>query len=71
MLKRVETAQVQAMIEASREKVPGRGASRPGSAAAVQTVERRWPAEPSRADCTFDEFAKVDLRVARVIEAEE
>ena len=33
---------------------------------------RRWPAEPLVAErITFDDFAKVDLRVARVVAAED
>jgi methionyl-tRNA synthetase len=74
MLKRVETAQVKAMIEASTEKAPGEGEARTASGAAEQTTydtAEALAAEPLAPTCTFDEFAKIDMRVARVLEAED
>jgi methionyl-tRNA synthetase len=69
MLKRVEPAQVQAMIEASTETSPGDAA--PPAAEAKQDGSEALAAEPLAAECTFDEFAKVDMRVARVVAAED
>jgi methionyl-tRNA synthetase len=69
MMKRVEPAQVQAMIEASTEKSPGEGA--PSAAAAKSDGPEALAAEPLAPECTFDEFAKVDMRVARVVAAED
>ena len=71
MLKRVETAQVQAMVEASTEKSPGDADTRAATGAAQQDGAEALAAEPLTPTCTFDEFAKVDLRVARVVAAEE
>jgi methionyl-tRNA synthetase len=94
MLKRVEPAQVQAVIDASMEQskpttAPASGGRQPpgGSAdqakASTNTGNPSLPmpaaadtaaalaAEPLSPTITFDEFAKIDLRVARVIAAEE
>ena len=75
MLKRVEEKDVQAMIEESKpSETPGEPASAGGENV---TVTDKWndpgealAAEPLAAECTIDDFAKVDLRVARVVEAE-
>lgn len=69
MLKRIEEKDVHAMIEESKpagEVVSATDASKdpyndPGDALA---------AEPLAPECTFDDFTKVDLRVARVVAAE-
>ncbi len=71
MLKRVETAQVQAMVEASTEKSPGEDAAPAASETALQDGPEALAAEPLAPTCTFDEFAKVDMRVARVLAAED
>jgi methionyl-tRNA synthetase len=66
MLQRVDPKKVAAMIEESREQAP------PVKAAAVTTFEDSdapLKAEPLAAEISFDEFAKLDLRVARVIAA--
>jgi methionyl-tRNA synthetase len=66
MLKRVEQDQVNAMIEDSKESVPESTASAPADGPEALAKE------PLTADlCTFDDFVKVDMRVARVVEAEE
>jgi methionyl-tRNA synthetase len=69
MLKRVEPTQVQAMIEASTEKSPGEAA--PADGGAKSDGPEALAAEPLAPECTFDEFAKVDMRVARVVAAED
>ena len=66
MLKRVEKHQVDAMIEDSKPSEPQQSGEQPkdGSEALAK--------EPLTAElCTFDDFTKVDMRVARVVEAEE
>ena len=66
MLKRVEKHQVDAMIEDSKPSEPQQSGEQPkdGSEAVAK--------EPLTAElCTFDDFTKVDMRVARVVEAEE
>lgn len=66
MLKRVEAAQVEAMIAASTEASPAESAE-----AAPQDGPEALAAEPLAATVSFDEFAKIDLRVARVVAAED
>jgi len=66
MLKRVEKHQVDAMIEDSKPSEPQQSGEQPkdGSEALAK--------EPLTSElCTFDDFTKVDMRVARVVEAEE
>ncbi|QDU44942.1 Methionine--tRNA ligase [Symmachiella dynata] len=66
MLTRVEESQVHAMIEESQEE------------AAPEEAENQYndgpealANEPLAEECTYDEFVKVDMRVARVIAAQE
>ncbi len=75
MLKRVEEKDLEAMIEESKSESSPPGAA--ASAASGATPDR-WnddgtplAAEPLAAECTIDDFAKVDLRVARIVAAEE
>src|SRR5262249_5911993 len=70
MLKRVETAQVQAMIAASRESAPA-GAAQASGGSNWNDGGEALAAEPLAAECSFDDFAQVDMRVARVVEAED
>jgi methionyl-tRNA synthetase len=72
MLQRVEEKDVHAMIEESK---PGEPASAGGDQA---STSNQWndsgdalAAEPLAPECTIDDFTKVDLRVARVIAAED
>ena len=67
MLKRVERKDVDAMIEESREAAPETAAP---SAPQHTDTDEALKAEPLAAEITIDDFAKVDLRVARVIAAE-
>ncbi len=73
MLRRVEEKDVHAMIEESKQSA-GQATSHVGHS----TIEPGWSdsgdalaAEPLAPECTIDEFAKIDLRVARVIAAED
>jgi methionyl-tRNA synthetase len=78
MLQRVEEKDVQAMIEASKSSA---GAAAPTSSTAPGSAggsSGTWNdtgdalvAEPLAAECTIDDFAKVDLRVARIVAAED
>lgn len=79
MLQRVERKDIEAMIEESKEgsTVP---ASPPASEASpavsdasnvVQDGPEPLAAEPLAPTCTIDDFVKVDLRIARVIAAED
>ena len=76
MLKRVEEKDVHKMIEESKESQP---TSESSSAGRCETANANdtWndagdalAAEPLAEECSFDDFMKVDLRVARVVSAE-
>jgi methionyl-tRNA synthetase len=83
MLKRVEPGQVKAMIAASTvaPEVKASGGQTPGMKSETREPKQAeqyagdgpeaLAKEPLSPTITFDEFAKVDLRVARVIAAEE
>ena len=66
-MQRVDPKQVEAMVAASAEPAEARNARR------NDPLRHRRPAAGRAAGRTvsFDDFAKVDLRVARVIEAED
>ncbi|MEM7014426.1 MAG: methionine--tRNA ligase, partial [Verrucomicrobiota bacterium] len=67
MMQRVDPKKVELMIEESREEAPA-------AAAPTQTWDDsdKWlEKEPIADEITFDDFMNVDLRVARVIEANE
>jgi methionyl-tRNA synthetase len=67
LMARVDPARVLAMVEASRESAPA-----PAAPAAPALAAAPAPAaEPLAATIAFDDFAKVDLRVAEVLTAEE
>jgi len=68
MMKRVQRQQVDAMIDDSREQAPG---ASPPRAASYRDGGEALAAEPLAETVSFDEFMKVDLRVARVLEAED
>jgi methionyl-tRNA synthetase len=66
MLKRAEVEQVEAMFEESKSAEP------PSAAAAPADGSEPLTKEPLTAEhCTIEDFTKVDMRVARVIAAEE
>ena len=68
MLQRVEMKDVKAMIDES--KVEAEAESSP-PAATFQDSDQPLKDEPLAEQCTIDDFAKVDLRVARVVSAED
>jgi methionyl-tRNA synthetase len=74
MLKRVEEKDVLAMIEESKPTSAASAAEVPGpDAQAAQWNDggEALAAEPLAPECTIDDFAKIDLRVARVVNAED
>jgi methionyl-tRNA synthetase len=74
LLTRVEPAQVQAMIEDSKSSEPATASAGGGAATSgAQSADgpEALAAEPLAAECTIDDFTKVDLRVARILTAEE
>ncbi|MCL5051247.1 MAG: methionine--tRNA ligase [Firmicutes bacterium] len=70
LMQRVPTEKIEAMLEASKEN---NGAVTPAAETAT-TAEAANPAptsyEPIASEIEFDDFAKVDLRVARILNAE-
>src|SRR6185437_300811 len=68
MLQRVELKQVEAMNEAGREKAAPAIESAP---TATADGPEALDAEPLAPTISFEDFAKIDLRVARVLAAEE
>ncbi len=72
MMKRVRREQVDAVIEESREGEPGVAAAEQVSGnEAWQDSGEPLEAEPLADTVSFDDFLKVDLRIARVVEAED
>jgi methionyl-tRNA synthetase len=67
MLKRVEKKDVDAMIEDSKEPEIAESAGAPQ----WQDSDEPLKNEPLAETCTIEDFAKVDLRVARVVAAED
>jgi len=67
MMRRVERAKVDAMIAESREEEPAEPAPSP----VFDDSDAPLRAEPLAETCSFDDFVNVDLRVARVVEAED
>jgi methionyl-tRNA synthetase len=73
MLKRVDPDLVQKMLADSRDEAGAAAPGPPATPAAASTTDgpEALAAEPLTPTCSFDDFAKVDLRVARVLAAEE
>jgi methionyl-tRNA synthetase len=79
MLQRVEEKDVQAMIEASKPTIdtttpttPTAAGSAGGfSASGFSDTADALAAEPLAPECTIDDFTKIDLRVARIVAAED
>ncbi len=67
LVERIEKEKVEAMIEQSK---PAEQVAAP-AAEPVVTVQPQQPAwdEPLCPECTIDDFAKVDLRIAKVVKA--
>jgi methionyl-tRNA synthetase len=74
LMQRVDRKRVEAMVAASTETIEDNATAHAGSIDAVPAqTDSDAPllAEPLAEEISFNEFAKVDLRVARVIEAED
>ncbi|MAT70147.1 MAG: methionine--tRNA ligase [Planctomycetaceae bacterium] len=82
MLKRIEEKDLYAMIDDSKEDAaaatPAPASEAPASGAMDVTITDAYAdggeplaEEPLAEECTIDDFVKVDLRVARVVEASE
>ena len=84
LARRVEQAQLEALVAASRTGPDADSTPRPSQTAGASPMDDQSPtgaefqdpaapleADPLAAECTIDDFAKVDLRVARIVAAEE
>jgi len=65
LVERIDEEQVNAMIEESKEGTRKSGTQTQGDQPTVSEV-----AEPFKPECTIEDFAKIDLRIAKVIKAE-
>ncbi len=65
LVERIDEKQVNAMIEESKEgpRLAGTQTQNPEPVAAA-------PVEPIKPECTIEDFAKIDLRIAKVVKAE-
>lgn len=77
MIQKVEAKEVHKMIEDSKEQAPESGESASADSESARAEIDTWKdsgealaAEPLADECTFDDFMKVDLRVARIVSAE-
>ncbi|TBW54470.1 methionine--tRNA ligase [Marinobacter halodurans] len=66
LMSRVEMKQIDAMLEASKEELP----AATGDRATKPADSRADGVEPLADEIDFDAFAKVDLRVAKIVKAE-
>ena len=73
LLERVDMKKVQAMIEQTRQQteLSGEGAGAGASQQDAGVADEQWKPLPIAPEIDIETFAKVDLRVARVLEAEE
>ncbi len=74
LMRRVDRKQVEAMVAASTETTEENSAahtSPAGATSALSDGDAPLQAEPLAEEISINEFAKVDLRVVRVIEAED
>jgi methionyl-tRNA synthetase len=69
-MKRVDPAAIEKLLEESRSEVTVPAAAPGAQPAATGDGPEALAAEPLSPTCTFDEFSKVDMRVARVLAAE-
>ncbi|MHC4603279.1 MAG: methionine--tRNA ligase [Planctomycetota bacterium] len=65
LVERIDTKQVNAMIEESKE-----GPRLAGTQAQSSEPMAAAPVEPIKPECTIEDFAKIDLRIAKVVKAE-
>lgn len=64
MMQRVDMSQIEAMLASTRKDLP------PAAPTEPETRPDKVAVAPLAEEISFDEFAKVDLRVARIVDAE-
>lgn len=69
MMQRVDTKQIEALLEASREDVAAELALQAGTEESAQE-NSHLQEEPLADEINFDDFMKVDLRIAKIIKCE-
>lgn len=70
LLERVDPEKVAGMVEASRELVAAKEAAvAEGGDASASASSEAFAGEALEAECTIDDFMKVDLRIAEIVEA--
>ena len=71
LMERVDPEKVKAMTEASREasEAASDGAAEKASVASSAAGTEAFDGDPLEAECTIDDFSKVDLRVAEIVSA--
>jgi len=69
LMTRVEEDKINAMIEASKEELQT-NTSGNGNIAKASDKDSQAKQEPIGAEISFDDFAKIDLRIAKIIKAE-
>lgn len=76
LMQRVETDKVQKMMDDSKQEAAASADEAPTTGVDGSPAADKWndgpeplAAEPLAEECVFDDFTKVDLRVARVVEA--
>lgn len=68
LMGRIEQTQIDAIIEEGKKEAAAEAAAK--EAAAPKQVETELSKEPLEAEINFDDFAKVDLRIALIVKAE-
>ncbi|GGB49302.1 methionine--tRNA ligase [Shewanella inventionis] len=69
LMQRIEMKNIEAIIEASKENLQASNTDAPTSKATEQTVDQ-LALDPISPEISFDDFAKIDLRIARISKAE-
>jgi len=70
MIQRVDGDKVSAMVEASKEHLKATGDASPSVTSSKSEVKKEAEIEPIADTINFDDFAKIDLRIAKIVHAE-
>lgn len=70
LFERIDEEQVTAMVEESKESQAPQPVVAPAPAAPAAATPQPEGVEPFKPECTIDDFAKIDLRIAKVVTAE-